>query len=404
MRLSATAALKTKEESKKLQNFSKQWLPGDTLRVLYPLFWDEETKEPELLVGAVWGFQVNDIKAFGLKTAFIPSLNEFSEDGQPIGTPDVTYRFSLIAPCFPEGQKADEEARIQAKNWPSEASRKEALKTLEVKYDTKNNMKAVKPVITRAKYLITTEALVIPVVGGVPVKGKEAVVSAPLSNLNIRRIDQIIKNPAYRPEYGTPFIEIEWAFPAATEKSDSSKAVTPTGLSETMRLEYTRPDDWAWIKNMIPLLADSSETISRRATRSIDEGKIRQAITQYVYLNSEFLDTLPEEAEETLLRNVSLLDDLSLTKAVSSEALQTKIAEALANVETTPVESATGNSFTAEVPAATFEAAIPAAPVTFATPEEVLAAPSLTTLLQGGDNASDDSEFIDSVDLTTLMN
>ena len=59
-----------------------------------------------MAVGAVWGHQVSDIKGLGLKTSFIPSTTEFDADGQPIGQPDITYQFSMIAKVFIDGRKA----------------------------------------------------------------------------------------------------------------------------------------------------------------------------------------------------------------------------------------------------------------------------------------------------------
>ena len=161
MQLSARGAQRTKDESKKLQMYSKQWLPGDTLRVFYPIYW--ENGKPEIAVGAVWGHNVSDIKKLGLKTAFIPSTTEFDENAMPIGQPDIPYQFSQIARVFVNGMKAAEEEAVAKKNWPTEAARKDALKSIEEKYDAKNNTKAVKPIIGKAMYYITTEVVSIKV-------------------------------------------------------------------------------------------------------------------------------------------------------------------------------------------------------------------------------------------------
>ena len=155
MRITAKGAQKTRDESRKLPMYSKQWLPGDTLRVFYPIDWEDG--HPEIVAGAVWGHSVSDIKGLGLKTAFIPSLTDFDENAQPIGKPDITYQFSQIARVFVDGQKAIEEAEIMQKNWPTESARKEALKAHEEKFDAKNNMKAVKPIIGKVQYYISTE-------------------------------------------------------------------------------------------------------------------------------------------------------------------------------------------------------------------------------------------------------
>ena len=51
--LGGRTAQKTRQESRKLDVYSKQWLPGDTMRIYFPVFqhdgmWD-------IAVGAIWG-------------------------------------------------------------------------------------------------------------------------------------------------------------------------------------------------------------------------------------------------------------------------------------------------------------------------------------------------------------
>ena len=53
MQLTARGAQKTRNESRKLSMYSKQWAPGDTLRVFYPIFWVDG--KPEINVGALYG-------------------------------------------------------------------------------------------------------------------------------------------------------------------------------------------------------------------------------------------------------------------------------------------------------------------------------------------------------------
>lgn len=406
MRMSITGALKTKEESKKLQNFSKQWIPGDTLRAFYPIYWDEQDGLPYLLGGCVWGHQVSDIKGLGLKTAFIPSLTEFA-DGVPVGAPDITYRFSMIAGLFPRGAKAIEEAKLMAKRWPSEGARKDALKALEDKYDTKNNMNAEKAIISRAMLLIMTECLVINVAGGVPQKGKEAIVTQPLSKQNIRRLDQILKNPQFRPEPGSNFIEIEWAFPVATEKSESAKAVVPTGVSKEMSLKETRPTDWDWINGMLSMVADSSEMIVKRATRDISESRIAQAITQYVFLNSEYLDALDEDGVEQLVNNVPALADISISGAITNEDILSKIDTALSAVPKDMVSKPASGAGAFKAPEAVTEevpqAEVPTPVQTLATPEEILSAPTLQQLSESSFAVNTDDVNLDNLDFSSLM-
>ena len=224
MILTARGAQKTREESKKLSMYSKVWLPGDTVRVFYPVAKIDGVWE--IIVGAVWGHSVSDIKGLGLKTAFIPSLSQFDESGQLIGNPDITYRFSNIAKAFVEGQKAKEEAAAMAKNWPTESARKEALKKIEDKFDAKNNMKAIKPIIGRIQYMVTTEVLAVKYANKAPQVDSAVVVSAPLSGQTIERLYAILNNPKYFDVDGDfAYLEIEWVYPTNSEKSKSAKDV-----------------------------------------------------------------------------------------------------------------------------------------------------------------------------------
>lgn len=332
MQLAARGAQRTRDESKKLSMYSKQWLPGDQLRVFYPIFWDDNG-EPQIAVGAVWGHSVSDIKGLGLKTAFIPSTTEFDENAQPIGIPDVTYQFSQIAKVFVNGQKAIEEKQVMNKNWPSESLRKEALKTIEDKYDSKNNMKAVKPIVGRAQYYISTEVVSVKIANGAPVEESIALSSAPLSNTVIDALYMIMSDEKYAPQPGDTFLEVEWKYPVNAEKSQSAKDAKPAGLTAEYRFATQYADMYAKLESIFGQVAKDSETITRRATKSVDPNRVRQALTQYAFLNSEYLDVAVEEDEETLLKHVDLVKELDLTRAISNEGLVQKITTAIAEMQ-----------------------------------------------------------------------
>ena len=331
MQLSARGAQKRRDESKKLQMYSKQWLPGDTLRVFYPLFWTDG--KPDIAVGAIWGHSVSDIKKLGLKTAFIPSTTDFDENAMPIGQPDITYQFSQIAKIFVNGAKAKEEANIMQKDWPTESSRKEALKELEDKYDTKNNRKAVRPIIGKVQYYISTEVLSLKMVNGQPNTESLALTSAPLSNQTIRRLYDILDDPKFAPAPEDMFLEVEWKYPAGAEKDESGRNATPVGLTPEYRLSTQFPSAWQSVVGMAPMVAKDAETIVRRATRSVDPLKVRQALTKYAYLESEYLDMADEEDEETLLRHTSLIKELDLIRPLHNEELIDKIKAKIAEME-----------------------------------------------------------------------
>lgn len=330
--LSARGAQKTRDESKKLSMYSKQWLPGDRLRVRYPIYWEDG--KPEIAVGAVWGHNVSDIKGLGLKTAFIPSTCTFDENAQPIGTPDVTYQFSRIARIFVNGAKAIEEANIMKKNWPSEAARKEALSDLEKKYDAKNNMNAVKPIIGKVQYYISTEVVSIKMPNGVPDANTITLSSAPLSSKVIMQLYAIMSNDTYAPAPGEEFLEVEWTYPTDADKGKSGQAASVQGLAPDYRLQAQFPDVYKTVASMCTQVSRDAETIKRRATRAVDPAKVLQKLTQYSFLHSDELDAAQEEDVEVLIKNVDLIKELDLTRALENQELIAKIEAAISEAET----------------------------------------------------------------------
>ena len=67
----------------------------------------------------------------------------------------MAFKFSQIAPVFIAAQKAQEEQKIESNPNIPRAQRDAALKSIEDKYDTKNNLQAIRPVLGRRDYIIT---------------------------------------------------------------------------------------------------------------------------------------------------------------------------------------------------------------------------------------------------------
>lgn len=406
MQLAARGAQKTRNESKKLQMYSKQWLPGDQLRVFYPIFWQDG--RPEIAVGAIWGHNVSDIKELGLKTAFIPSTTDFDENAMPVGQPDITYQFSQIARVFVNGMHKLEEEAVQKKSWPTEAARKEALKAIEDKYDTKNNRNAVRPIIGRAQFYISTEVLSIKLVNGAPQIDSVALTSAPLSNQTINKLYDIMEDPKYAPEPGAEFLEVEWKYPAGSDKGESGRQASPAGITAEFRLGAQFPDAYSSVMGQSAMVARDSESIVRRATRSIDPNKVKQALTRYSFMKSEYLDVAVEEDEETLLKHADLIKDLDLVRALTPNTeLVEKIEAAIREMDAatpvvtpqTDVPDPLNNLSTPDVPVSTPETPNVATPEV-SVPDLTVnpEAPSLSMLLNNANNAgagdiSDEVDF-----------
>lgn len=424
--MSARGAQKEREGSKKLSMYSKQWLPGDTLRVFYPIYWQDG--QPEIAVGAIWGHSVGDIKALGLKTSFIPSTTDFDQNGQPVGQPDVTYQFSQIARIFVNGAKANEEAAIMRKNWPSEAARLDALKTLETKYDTKNNPDAVKPIIGRVQYYISTEVLSVKIANSVPNLDTIAITSAPLSNKVINKLYQLMDDPKYAPVEGDEFFEVEWKYPVDPKKTASAQQASPNGLTPEYRFAAQFADAYRTVTGMFGMVARDAATITRRATKSVDPARVRAALTQYAFLSSEYLDIVSEEDTETLLRHVDLIHDLDVTRAITNKELVEKIEAALRDLEvnrmqvpenspslisepTTPPVTETASTSTPENPAAdvaSAETELPDLTLAAGAPtmqsllneQPTMSAQSLANNVQ---NVGADDNMLEDIDLTSMV-
>lgn len=328
------AAKKSKDKTKKLMGYSKQWNPGDTMRLTFPIEWEDEN--PIIIATMVWGHAVNDFEGVNLKTTLIPSLTEFDENGSPVGRLDVSYQFSQIAPIFVRSQKAREEAALLSKNYPTEASRQDALRKLEHKFDTKNNPKAIKPAIGKATLHIFSEVACVKMVNGTPSLDSAAVVSFRLSNQRIDQILALFNDPKYAPMPGDEYWEIEWVYPANPDKNASGRASNPSGLTSEYRMVNQFPNEYKQYLTTLQGLSHSSETMYCRAVKEIQESKIASALSQYAIMHSEDLDGAIEDDVDTLVRNASLIRELNLERTLTNVELLGKITDELSKAPSTP--------------------------------------------------------------------
>lgn len=337
MRMSARGAIKTKAESKKTNGFGKKWNPGDTGRVLYPFFKDEETGEWELLVAMVRGHKA-DPKALSVKTTFIPSLSQFDEDGNIIGAGDFAYQFSRVARCFVEGQREAEMAKARAKEGLGEAARRELMNSIDEKYDTKNNINAIKPVISPLTYTIATECIYVPISNNEPSVDDAELVSQTLSDTRIRELYAIASNPDTAPVYlegdsGIAYLEVQYSFPTG-KKSDAGKT-SPTGLTPEYRLIQKFPQAYKAIKPVIQTLPELSETIIKRnwSFQKISEQAVKQACLNYAIMQTEYIDALNTEYNEDMItrieKNASIFEELQLIPNIKNQTILEKINAAL---------------------------------------------------------------------------
>lgn len=345
MKLTASGALKQREDSMKLGGFSKMWKVGDQGIVYYPVIRDEETGRLDLLVAAVWGHPV-DMQQLGLKVTFIPTHSEINDRGEPV-TPDITYQFSRIARLFTEGEKEERKQRVMAKDWTGQppAAQAKALQDIEDEYDTKTNMKAKKAAVQRLTLLITTECLYVPVENDVPQPDKARLVSQSLSNDRIAKLLALLNNSMFKPNYdaGENWLEVSYTFTSSRNDKGEAGRADPQGISSEMKLSRRYPEAFNAIQGRLSGLPKDSSTIERRnySYREVSEGAIKQALSTFCVVNQDNLSYLTEEGEEILVKNASVVDTLRIK--VQKPELREMIDSAIAEMATENTDSGTPN-------------------------------------------------------------
>lgn len=382
MRVSARGAMKVQSKRKKLQNFGKKWDVGDKGIVFYPVFWDDEAERLELLVASVWGYKVNDMKELGIKTSFIPSNAPLGEDGTPVGQ-DITAQFSRLAPAFIAGEKEAKSKQLEAKNWPTMAAQKTAMEKLEAEYDAKNNMKARKAVIGKLTLLITTECIYVPMKNDQPDWENAQLVAQTLSNAKITKLCTIMEDSQYGMNKDSKFLEVQYNFTAADGLKATAGKNDPTGVTEAFALRNRFPDAAGKLEELLSQLPADSEIIGNHnySYAKQDEATLRSLFQAYAIMNSESLDTVPENQEESVIRSAALIDSLQILKSMKNVELRDKITAKLA--EEAGAEGATS-------------ASNDVAPVSTA----ANGAPTAASLI--GNNSLADDDFADSLNEVAL--
>lgn len=327
MRMSARGAVSVASKAKKLRNFGKAWNVGDKGIVLYPLFYNDATNDIDLLVAAVWGYKVNDMNAIGLKASFIPSNAQIDENGEPV-TPDVTSQFSKIASAFVAGEKEGKTRQLEGKTWPSQQALKSALENLNKEFDAKNNPKAKKAVISRLQLYISTEVVYIPLdKENKPMWDEAGVYSQALSNERINKLYAIINDPKFGINKDSKYLEVQYDFIAADGQKSTAGKCQPVGQPIEYLLKSRYPDAASKFDQLAAMLPDNSDIIMNHnySYRKISESSLRSAFSTYAITNGEFLDTLPEDMKETVIKSSQIIQELSILPTMKDADLKASI-------------------------------------------------------------------------------
>jgi hypothetical protein len=327
MKLTARGALRTRQDSRRLSGFGSMWKSGESVQVFYPIVWDEENQQFDLLVAMCWGHNANP-KEIGLKRIFIPTLSEII-DGEP-KNPDVTFQFSRIAPLFIQGAKDKKLKELQEKNM-QESARKTAMKKVEDEFEDKD------AVIGKLRLVISTECVVVPLLpDGTPDSEKARLVSQDLSDSKINALLSILGDHKYKPDNNeATYLEVSYAFGTTGDRKQDGK-VAPQGITPEYRVVTRYVDHWSRIEQQINGLPDNDVTIFKRNSsfRQVEEREIISAISTYAAIESDALDAVDDEGIERLKRNASIILDLKIPVAHEGvlEAV-TEVAEQRAKAE-----------------------------------------------------------------------
>lgn len=378
-----------RSSSRKFNGFNKSWKVGDKLSVFFPIEWcpeydnngniievqevdnmghlcfEEDGVTPKMtqkgvwdvVTGDIWGHKVNNMKEFNVGGSFIPSLTDvyegrpvrFERDengyimydkdtGKPLYEPvpgDVTYQFSTIAPLFINGMKQQELSRILNKKFPTEDMRREAIQTIEDKYDTSKSMKAPRAVVGRLMLYASTEVIVVPMDASdkyMPDKAAQYTYEF-TSDQRFSNILQILDDVKFKPrDLSQKWIEVQMTFNANTDdekgRAEAGRKAAPIGLTPEYTMQKRDPDAFTKISSLLAMLPQDNEMISHRnfSYQKKEERKIARAIEQYVALNSEYLDSIQKEDDETrLLQQAYKLMKFKALDNMANEELKAKI-------------------------------------------------------------------------------
>lgn len=325
----AANAVHERQSTKKKLGFGKAWEVGDQVKAFYRLERDPETGTRGIVVASVWGHKVTDMKDFGLPTTFIPTTTEIDEFGNPIGEPDVTYKFSRIASAYIAGRKNAEIVKAKEKFAGDTDSLQTRLKTIEEKYDRQKHQDAPKPIIGFLEDVISTEVLVVKCKEGVPVPGAiPEIYTQSLSDERISKLTAIMMDNRYCPE-DMNYLEVEYTFTAEDGKKSTAGRVSPTGQSSETRLEHTAPEAWPVIKAKIDGMITDEEVLRRRNWSFTPQtmSRVWNAIKMYCINHDEDLECLPDDVEENVLKNALMIRSLNIKLPAGLESKLNEAAE-----------------------------------------------------------------------------
>lgn len=381
----------------KLAMYSKAWEVGDMAIVYYPVRWKSDPTSPNggmfaIHVSAYLGHKVSDYKLMG--TTFLRSLSPVDMYGNVIGSGDLAYQFSLIAPLLVNAQKEKELAALDEQDWSilGNAAYQDARKNIEDAYDTKNNMKAKRPLLGKLTVSRMTEVVFVAVDGnGTPIfddmrKRKTGRYIQELSGSRLEKLTSLANDPTYGVLAQNPglvasendiyFLEVQYSYTSAQNSRSEAGRADPQGVSHDVTMLHRFPDLKAKLENFqqaVPKKADGIASHTYSMAPMPDEVLLKK-LQSVMSASAPALTYLSPMDKDRLVKNAELIDYLRIPPKNDPE-LNKRLEDALGH----PV----GQGITA--PTETIQTAEDGTP-DFAAHEDLQESPNLDDLLSGVPN------------------
>lgn len=349
----------------KRSTFSKAWEVGDQGTVYYPFRWwanpksdDPKDGKFKILMAAYYGHKVSDFSVLG--TTFLRSFSFIDEEGHVVGSGDLAYQFSRIAPLLVTASKEAALAALNKKDWSvlGQTAYQNARQKIEDEYDAKKNMKAKRALIGRLSVLKLTEVAYITMdtAKGAPIfDGPQSKTGNYIQTLSDDRLDKLT-NLANDPNFGimaqqpglTPkdgeiyFLEVQYSFTSAQNSKADAGRNDPQGIAHSISLTSRFPKCADQVQEWLSRIPASGDSIAAHAygLAPMPDEVLKVKLQTYMLDMVEDWVYLQPEEKSRLVKNASLLDYLRILPSNDPELLSSIEQELGHPIGQKPAESA----------------------------------------------------------------
>lgn len=327
----------------KTMSFGKAWDVGDQGTVFYPFKWWPDESDPasgsfELHSSAFFGHRVSDMKALG--TTFLRSLSRIDENGSVIGNGDLAYQFSRIAGLLVNAEKEKELDELNKADWTvlGQSAYQEARKKIEDAYDTKNNIKAKRPLIGSLTVYRATEVVYVAMDPnkGTPIfddnrKQKTGTYIQEIKDGRLAKLQALAndpttgilaQNPGLIPEPGKLyFLEVLYNYTSANNSKAEAGRAEPQGVAQPVTILGRNPALKSKLDDLLQRIPDTADGIAAHTygMSPMPEAELKKRLQSVLFTASASLRFLTPEDKDRLVKNARVLDYLRIAPRDDAE-------------------------------------------------------------------------------------